>query len=193
MSNKSLDGNSRSNSPDGSPEKRPSKKRKVLSCYACRDRKMKCDRVYPVCGRCTRTGRTDQCTYDPRLLEDLYGNPRHSEDGAPRFSSQNQTLQSNLSTESLTWNLRTQNRRIEALETRVASLDGTRGFSAPAHANGEAKQPPVQERLMFKGRGFKTQFYGSTSQLSLLNNVMICHARQSEANLSSMLNFINSP
>lgn len=39
---------SRDNSPENdadAPEKRASKKRKVLSCYACRNRKMKCDRI----------------------------------------------------------------------------------------------------------------------------------------------------
>src|SRR5687768_748876 len=102
---------SRSHSPEGSTEKRPSKKRKVLSCFACRNRKMKCDRVYPVCGRCSRTGRADQCTYDPRLLEELTTvNDHHPEDAAALHSNPN-PMQSALAADTLSWRLRTQQRR----------------------------------------------------------------------------------
>ncbi len=36
----------------------------IMSCNACRDRKLKCDRNKPSCGKCLRTGR--ECTYPER-------------------------------------------------------------------------------------------------------------------------------
>lgn len=40
------------------------RKRKVLSCYDCRRRKMRCDRESPSCGRCRKAGLADTCFYD---------------------------------------------------------------------------------------------------------------------------------
>jgi len=114
---------------------------------------MKCDRVYPVCGRCARTGRADQCTYDPRLLEELNVNDHSAvnEDATQNISS---------SSDSLAWRLRTQQRRIEMLERQINRKDEM-----------EEDDPSFEEPLMFRGKGFKTHFYGSTSPLSLLNQV----------------------
>ena len=44
----------------GSKRKR---RRKVLSCYDCRRKKMQCDRQSPACGRCIQVGRADTCLY----------------------------------------------------------------------------------------------------------------------------------
>lgn len=45
------------------------------SCFACRTRKAKCDRVHPVCGRCQRTNQPTRCTYPeapfPNVREEL--------------------------------------------------------------------------------------------------------------------------
>ncbi|KAF2710337.1 hypothetical protein K504DRAFT_377201 [Pleomassaria siparia CBS 279.74] len=157
MSNKSAE--SRDNSPDGSPEKRASKKRKVLSCYPCRNRKMKCDRIYPVCGRCQKTGRADQCTYDPRLLDDLTLN-----DGNVSFAPRENN---DVSSDALACKVRVQERRLETMERK---LDRNSNVKDP-HLDGfdiQAHEPIVQEEMMFRGKGFKTQFYGSTSPLSII-------------------------
>ncbi|KAF2266273.1 hypothetical protein CC78DRAFT_491947 [Lojkania enalia] len=196
---------SRSHSPDGSPEKRVSKKRKVLSCYACRNRKMKCDRVYPVCGRCQRTGRADQCTYDPRLLEDLPMNgDGHVEAGVGvAFAVQsehgrNETLSGSIQADSLTWTLRAQERRLELLERKLAKSDGSQDpFSnAPSHMpdfDWQEAEPKISEAIMFRGKGFKTQFYGSTSPLSIINqfNVLQSFTREAMAIDTSMARIRN--
>lgn len=167
---------SRDNSPDGSPDKRVSKKRKVLSCYACRSRKMKCDRVYPVCGRCQKTGRADQCTYDPRLLEDLPANGDAHVDGAPLFASQSDhAVAGPPPSDAVTWKLRVQERRLEMMEKRLAALDSDRSpafnLSPSRFDDFQPDEPRLREEMMFRGKSFKTQFYGSTSPLSVLTQV----------------------
>lgn len=145
---------------------------------------MKCDRVYPVCGRCQRTGRADQCTYDPRLLEDLPVNGDiHVEggagagfvqpDGANAFSSS-----ASIPPDTLNWKLRVQERRLDLLERKLTKMDGLKNSSdyPPSHLDEfdpQADEPKLKEEMMFRGKGFKTQFYGSTSPFSLITHVRI--------------------
>jgi hypothetical protein len=177
MSSRSVEAGSRENSPeqDGSPEgKRASKKRKVLSCYACRNRKMKCDRVYPVCGRCQKTGRADQCTYDPRLLGD------HGDINTFQIDGHNASVtrdnhgtgehgSASSSFDALHWKARAQERRIEELERQLAAKDNSNPPSQ--FKNFHPSEPENQEEMMFRGKGFKTQFHGSTSVMSTIAQV----------------------
>ena len=177
MSTRSADGDSRENTPelDGSPgSRRTSKKRKVLSCYACRNRKMKCDRVYPVCGRCQKTGRADQCTYDPRLLEDLTGENGirmaiHTAPSAQQGTENQEYAVGDTSLEALRWKARAQDRRIEELERKLVVKDDS---SKPSHFLDVTPAETVhKEEIMFRGKGFKTQFHGSTSVMSTIAQV----------------------
>jgi hypothetical protein len=165
---------SRDNSPDASHDKRASKKRKVLSCYACRSRKMKCDRIYPVCSRCQKTGRADHCTYDPRLLEELPVNGSGIGDGQSSYSLPDHDSAPG-SSDTLTWKLRMQERRIESMEKKLASLHGTNDsaldFSSSRFDDFDPDEHHPREETMFRGKGFKTQFHGSTSALSSLATV----------------------
>lgn len=46
------------------PNPRPKKKRRpALSCVTCRDRKLKCDKERPRCGRCVQSGPDQPCVY----------------------------------------------------------------------------------------------------------------------------------
>ncbi|PVI03787.1 hypothetical protein DM02DRAFT_217857 [Periconia macrospinosa] len=171
MSTKSAE--SRENSPDGpegSSEKRLSKKRKVLSCYACRSRKMKCDRVFPVCGRCQKTGRADQCTYDPRLIEEAPVNGDGHVESTPTFGPSDQTAITNLPTDTLQWRLRVQERRIQVLEKKLSSVENPKpnlsGVSVLQFHDSSLEEPQLGEEIMFRGKSFKTQFTGTTSHLS---------------------------
>ncbi|GAA5945324.1 hypothetical protein JCM3775_007595, partial [Rhodotorula graminis] len=47
---------------DGKPKKK--RNRVALSCAECKRRKIKCDRVMPVCGNCTKRGRPSECAWD---------------------------------------------------------------------------------------------------------------------------------
>ncbi|KAF1914849.1 hypothetical protein BDU57DRAFT_453747 [Ampelomyces quisqualis] len=176
MSTRSPDADSRENSPDhdGSPGgKRASKKRKVLSCFACRNRKMKCDRVYPVCGRCQKTGRADQCTYDPRLLEDFTGNNGtvHADGHHVAATFADSVAQDPLpggtaSFNALRFKARAQERRIAELERKLAEKEGCDDPSV--YRTSRPAEPDGNEEMMFRGKGFKTQFHGSTSVMSTI-------------------------
>ncbi|KAF2112259.1 hypothetical protein BDV96DRAFT_614211 [Lophiotrema nucula] len=165
---------SRSHSPDGDAEQRTSKKRKVLSCYACRNRKMKCDRVYPVCGRCQRTGRADQCTYDPRLIEDLQINGDTHLDGATSFAQPDHAPNGNFG--SFQGQLRIQERRLELLERKLVGPDHGREstFNTPSRLDAftdEGAEPKFAEQMLFRGKSYKTHFYGSTSPMTLISQI----------------------
>jgi hypothetical protein len=182
MSARSAD--SRDGSPEGDTEKRSSKKRKVLSCFACRERKMKCDRVYPVCGRCVKTGRAGQCTYDPRLLEELQvvDGTGHAEGGHVRpvtFADRAPPASSTsgpTSSEALNWKLRVQEWRLGSLERKLGHINSTKHnhTAVPSHLEDfdmRAHEPRLEEAMLFRGQGFKTRFYGSTSPFSLIAQV----------------------
>ncbi|BGP39812.1 hypothetical protein JCM10449v2_003763 [Rhodotorula kratochvilovae] len=47
---------------DGKPKKK--RNRVALSCAECKRRKIKCDRIMPVCGNCTKRGRPSECAWD---------------------------------------------------------------------------------------------------------------------------------
>jgi hypothetical protein len=185
MSTRSPDADSRDNSPDheGSPGgRRTSKKRKVLSCYACRNRKMKCDRIYPVCGRCQKTGRADQCTYDPRLLEDLTGNNGlHADGHSAGVTFQDHGVPEHVpgpsSLDALRFKTRTQERRIEDLERKLAAKESNDNPSY--YRTSKPDEPATKEEMMFRGKGFKTQFHGSTSVMSTIAQVQSALSAQS--------------
>ncbi|KAF2624434.1 C6 zinc finger domain-containing protein [Macroventuria anomochaeta] len=176
MSTKSAEPESRDNSPDhyDTTEKRISKKRKVLSCYACRSRKMKCDRVYPVCSRCQKTGRADQCSYDPRLLEEAQvqiGQPLTGDANNTMFTMHdngvNEDFAKEGSSDALCWKVRMQERRIEMLEKKLAATSSSNNPSQLKDL--PIKEPEMVEEMMFRGKGFKTQFHGTTSVMSMIS------------------------
>jgi hypothetical protein len=178
MSAMSADADSRENSPDHEDTlggKRTSKKRKVLSCYACRNRKMKCDRVYPVCGRCQKTGRADQCTYDPRLLEESMDNNGPNADGhnttvTLHGTGAHEQTSGASSLDVLRSKARAQERRIEELERKLAA---TEKDNPSVYRNTRPEEPDIQEEMMFRGKGFKSQFNGPTSVMSTIAQVWL--------------------
>jgi hypothetical protein len=49
---------------DSDPKQRPLKRRKIqLACTQCRERKVRCDGLRPVCGTCGRRGQAAACVY----------------------------------------------------------------------------------------------------------------------------------
>jgi hypothetical protein len=133
---------------------------------------MKCDRVYPVCGRCHKTGRADQCTYDPRLLEESYAGGGTDGDGGTSFTLAERHTgahQPNNNSDALHWRLRTQERRIELLERQLAARKINRNPSQYEDVSSE--EPDIKEEIMFRGKGFKTLFYGGTNVMSIVSQV----------------------
>ena len=159
-------------SPEGNhgpSQQRTSKKRKVLSCYACRDRKLKCDRVFPVCGRCQKTGRRNECTYDPRLLEESHVSAQ-ADGGAPCILAQ-RPADSNGPTDTpdaLRGKIGAQEKRIAMLEQQLA-LQRTRNSSQ--YTDVVLEEPTLGEDIMFRGKGFKSIFNGPTSIMGIISSV----------------------
>lgn len=169
---------SRENTPEGpegdhgSSQQRTSKKRKVLSCYACRSRKMKCDRVFPVCGRCKKTGRSHECTYDPRLVQESRANTGAQAEGGMSFTLTARPADGDVpvdTSDALQWKIQVQERRIAMLEQRLASQVNTR--KASQYADMVADEPEIKEEVMFRRKGFKSQFQGPTSVMSTISTV----------------------
>src|ERR1700755_3574115 len=65
-------------SPDAAGGSERKRRRKVLSCYDCRRRKLQCDRGMPACGRCTKAGQAATCIY----LDDATDTPSRQQDPA---------------------------------------------------------------------------------------------------------------
>jgi hypothetical protein len=133
---------------------------------------MKCDRVYPVCGRCQKTGRADQCTYDPRLLEESFAGGGADGDGGTSFTLAERHTgvhQSDNNSDALRWKVKTQERRIELLERQLAAKKSTKNPSQ--YEDVSPKEPHIKEEIMFRGKGFKTLFYGGTNVMSIVAQV----------------------
>ncbi|PWY87976.1 hypothetical protein BO94DRAFT_60288 [Aspergillus sclerotioniger CBS 115572] len=44
------------------------RRRRTMACMQCRSRKLRCDREYPVCGRCQKSKTPSKCTYEDGFL-----------------------------------------------------------------------------------------------------------------------------
>ncbi|CAA9962431.1 C6 zinc finger domain containing protein [Pyrenophora teres f. maculata] len=163
-------------------QQRTSKKRKVLSCYACRSRKMKCDRVFPVCGRCNKTGRSQECTYDPRLVQETRTNTdAQTEQGKPSTLTARPVDGESLADTSdvLRRKIQLQERRIAMLEQKLVVQVGSHKSSQ--YSNTVADEPDLKEEVMFRKKGFRSQFHGPTSVMSTISTYYELHAFTREA------------
>lgn len=177
----------RSRSPEGLGRDRK-RRRKVLSCYDCRRRKLQCDRALPACGRCTKAGQASSCLY----LEDGAEIPiAATEDTSPASAGVKQPALyghssrniggATTSRSDLLSRLEFQDGRIKQLE---AALAQTGQNPKPARlpptpesiAAGDASAP-VQDRetTLLRGKGFKTQFHGNTHPGALIARIPELH------------------
>jgi hypothetical protein len=58
-----------------SVNRRQKRKRKIFSCQSCRQKKLKCDRVYPSCGKCHDAGQAAFCAYEDSPFNSEYATP----------------------------------------------------------------------------------------------------------------------
>lgn len=179
-------------SPDDASTNDLKRRRKVLSCFTCRRRKMRCDREYPSCARCRNSGCANSCTYDtpPELSLGLYDRP-YPRGGAQISLARARAAVGPCEADSLRTSpstmlpgiaqaasqRRSRNsqgrlpaREVGALEARLARLERA------ADTTAKDLEPPEEElsgreTSLFKGGGFKTQFYGATCPMSLVAQV----------------------
>ncbi|KAI5365453.1 hypothetical protein Slin15195_G049910 [Septoria linicola] len=172
----------RTRSPDAGDRDRK-RRRKVLSCYDCRRRKLQCDRALPACGRCTKAGQAANCLY----LEDATDAPIREEPLitpgahklAPFYGHSTRPIGATAPSGDLLSRLEYQDGRIKQLEVALVKAAGAPGGKVPptpeSLAGGGALENlvPVQDRetTLLRGKAFKTQFHGNTHPGALIARI----------------------
>ena len=207
----------RSHTPDKLYSGERKRRRKALSCYDCRRRKLRCDREYPTCGRCRKAGQSDFCSYqvgpqnssEHHETDKFGGEPCPQRGGASepspsRPGEYHTPIVQHIAGPITAFNTHMPNdpsaklvlqaRRIAELERRLASLEGPQPAAtwqsfgevhvAPAAKTADAKDlesfsttlqdslpPRYAETILFRGKNYKTQYYGGTNPTSLIAHV----------------------
>jgi hypothetical protein len=94
-------------------------------------------------------------------------------DGRPSFTLAERPADGNASTETsdaLRWKVRTQERRIAMLEQKLAAQHNNKK-NPSQYEDIVPQEPEINEEIMFRGKGFKTQFHGVTSVMSMISRV----------------------
>jgi hypothetical protein len=177
-----------SGSPKHAPPMESRRKRKALSCFDCRRRKLGCDREYPSCGRCRKAGQGSSCSYDKRSLQS-----RHTEPSGPSSSKHCKNTPQAPSD----WSSSTpvaHVRQINRIESRPSTLEASQnagtwqllGRSSSATKTNE-RRPAIKadtetflaspgelmsnETVIFRGENFRTHYYGGSNPTSLIAHV----------------------
>ena len=180
-------------SPQNNDGPLASKRRRIaLACLDCRRRKLKCDRTYPACTRCQKRGHADGCTYDPDAIEVV-----STGEGQRTNESRDATIVTNgakslagpisfvhhhqLDTDDSA--IGRMQLHIHQLENRIIGLErvtnGGRQCSEinPGKGKGidgsDETEPEDKEMMMFRGKSFKTSFYGASHHTSYLSHVRL--------------------
>lgn len=176
--------------PDTSAGSERKRRRKVLSCYDCRRRKLQCDRVMPACGRCVKAGQAASCLY----LDDAAEAPaRPIESARPDVGMRRGPFESHFSrpiqltdrSGDLLGRLEFQDSRIKQLEAALAQASASTEHSAvqrlkasalpitPESVQGHDIGGSVTDRetMLLRGKSFKTQFHGTSHPGALLAHI----------------------
>lgn len=162
------------------PQGTRKRKRKTFSCDACRKRKLKCDREFPVCGRCQKSGNAATCVYESMpepVAKSAITPSRFPHISEPDLRGSSLYLSSEYASPQLRQTYQSPNHpvdRIAVLESRIAQIDPNLGTGE--HAIKRARldydanvEPPSSKGkdsigLSFYGAGFKTGFFGPSSE-----------------------------
>lgn len=170
--------------PDTGAGSERKRRRKVLSCYDCRRRKLQCDRVMPACGRCVKAGQAASCLY----LDDAADTPvrpARPETGmrrGPFDGHYSRPIHSVDHSGDLLGRLEFQDSRIKQLESALAQASAATEHSAvhrlkasalpitPESVQGHDAGASVTDRetMLLRGKSFKTQFHGTSHPGALL-------------------------
>lgn len=181
------------------------RKRKTLSCYECRRRKLKCDREEPSCSRCRKAGQPDLCSYvydasllstnrqssnTPGLLppssslsQQLHPSPRgipsRNHVSTPRVAPQFLDISGKEYAPST----------LQAVQNQgtwqlLGNLSlATNGAEARPAISGDttdvaagAQESIPKETVIFRGENFRTQYYGGSNATSSIAHVRL-HCR----------------
>ncbi|KAJ6093071.1 hypothetical protein N7486_008360 [Penicillium sp. IBT 16267x] len=172
------------------PSNSAKRKRKGYSCFECRRRKLRCDRNYPTCSRCQKSGQSNSCFYDgppPSTSAEPLAAPGPENAAGPKqlrtaptpvaranYEDHRQpglgsTLLSSLEADQNagTW---------QHLSERAASQAELQ-IERPA-VKADNEEPPLPGRthdairnVIFRGQNFRTQYYGGSNAASLIGHV----------------------
>jgi hypothetical protein len=162
-------------SPEGDLGPDRKRRRKVLSCMDCRRRKVQCDRALPVCGRCEKAGKP--CSYE----DDSPSQQTSSGQSTSWVSRQQSVTVSRDVWDDMFNKLLHQERVIERLQAAHASPATPATVSIATPQNGAGETPSgtddsaAKERILFRGKGFKTTFFGPSDPRSAMTLVSIFH------------------
>ena len=217
-------------SPDDIHSSERKRKRKALSCYDCRRRKLGCDREFPACSRCRKSGQANSCTYEPGASDHKdqgdgekpsaatnvpvvtafeIDKSRRKLPSAPNSQTTTEPFAGGYLSK-VTW----QARRIAQLESRLAALEAHKPSAiwqcfgevdSVAKPNEDTEKrtntnsalfltsprPECSaETILFRGKNYKTQYYGGSHPTSLIAHVRTPFVlRIRSTKLLSFLNF----
>lgn len=173
------------------------RKRKTLSCYECRRRKLRCDREEPSCSRCRSAGQGDSCSYEQKPIPNRHEHalaaspsasppistsarrwtPATSHGAAP--SNGSESVNPTVSTaRNLGEDITTQTPLVSAQNSgswqllyTVSSANELRPAIRPGSNAPSPYKPTTPEAVIFRGENFKTHYYGSSNPISLISHV----------------------
>lgn len=178
----------RTRSPDGAGGSDRKRRRKVLSCYDCRRRKVQCDRAMPACGRCVKAGQASNCLYidDP---VDAAGADVASitPTRGPLEGHMSRPIQAP-APENVLSRLEYQDKRVKQLEAALARAGQsqppdpvqrlktskfplTPESVAGAQPNDFGATVTDKETMLLRGKSFKTHFHGTTHPGGLIAHI----------------------
>ena len=151
------------------------RKRKTYSCLDCRRRKLKCDRERP-CSRCVKEGHSESCAF----RNDGHNSDIEEHGGSHKSVSLDYGQESRKNVFSpgektngtlpfTTDHCVMLQRKIASLESKLAKYE-THGL-AQDHADQVSTTQQDKETTFFKGKAFRTSFYGPTNPGSLFAHV----------------------
>ncbi|OOF99008.1 hypothetical protein ASPCADRAFT_162906 [Aspergillus carbonarius ITEM 5010] len=171
-------------SPKPSPRDSKRRKRKTLSCYDCRRRKLKCDRELPACSRCRNAGQAHSCSYDeptdvlrhPSPTSTCYTPAPQEAVAVARLPHGRASGVASSSLEATpnagTWQLLgAASSATGTNEQRPAIRSGVgTGLRVVSGGDGEQQGGAETEATIFRGQNFMTQYYGSSNPISLISH-----------------------
>ncbi|KAB8263070.1 hypothetical protein BDV32DRAFT_156607 [Aspergillus pseudonomiae] len=162
------------------------RKRRPLSCSLCRRRKLACDREYPSCSRCRKTGNSDSCSYEDAPAPSRNSQRRSGVPGENRpVLTATPVLGNTTSSASLdgyrangsarpivqdltehpgTWQL------IGGDVDGATTVKDRPAIKADVTELTYPPEPMSTEAVIFRGKNYKTQYYGSTNPTSLIGH-----------------------
>lgn len=184
------------------------RKRKTLSCYDCRRRKLKCDREEPSCSRCRKAGQPELCSYvydvsslsansrptnrqgslpaPPSVSQQLDPSPRglpsRHHISSPRVASQFLDISGKEYAPSALKAVQNQG-TWQLLGQLSRSTNGTESrpvISGDIEDVAAGTQESIpKETVIFRGENFRTQYYGGSNATSSIAHVRLRFIGQS--------------